>query len=517
MNTEKQNSLLWHYILVILLTLTLRLLLIGGPPTTDEGIYAFNAFFIHLNQESNSLIPNKGLLSLYAIATSWIFNLDLNHLILLRLVDAIIASIAGLLLYITIKNECEDKKSGLLISLAFIYVMNDPVFIQYGYKNSIVFASVPLLCAIIIGQNYQMFSPKHTFLAGCLVAFAVLVREPFVVFAILGFFASYIRWGFRGGIYYVLGGLLTGFSIILFVCLLRQDNSLEILKSYIDMHSLYGDMAFGKQRRSMHSLDVYFKHTYGIFIVISLFLLALVYSKQRSSFKRYAFWISLSLVPLVEPMLKNGFPYHFAVTLLGLSGLFALLVKDTLPVVNQLRFKKIAILTTTCIFIITVLPLTFAYANNYYLYIQNSVNPSLNNWSENIRQQSNVLIIVDYLKKNARNKETLSVNGNLLGLIPLAQLPPPNYDLSNLNYALVLNGKSEKFLYNKLSQCPADWVVLTSFGGGNLNRIIKETVTSIPQYKKMIFIPPKPSNHYGFVDAEIYHWEAPKQPCLGEL
>ena len=515
MNIEKQNSLLC-YLLVIFLTLFLRLLLIGGPPTTDEGIYAFNAFYIHLNPESNSLIPNKGILSLYAATTSWVFSFDLNHLITLRLIDAVIASIAGLLLYITIKNECQNKKLGLLISLGFIYLMNDPVFIQYGYKNSIVLATIPLLCAFIVGQNNKVLSPKHVFITGALVACAVLLREPFVVFAILGFFASYTRWGLRGSIYYVLGGLLSGFAIILFVCLLRQDNGLELIKAYSDTQSLYADMSTGKHVRSMHSLAIYFKHTYGIFLNLGLLLLALVWSKQRSSFKRYAFWISLSFAPLVEPVLKNGFPYHFAVTLLGLSGLVGLLVKDTAEVFNQSKFKKIAIYAMTSIFLVSTLPLTFAYANNYHRYFHNSAKQLLDDWSEKTKQQSNVLVIADYLKKHAKKTDTLSVNGNLLGLIPLTQLPPPNYELSNLNYVLLLNGQSKEILYNKLLQCPADWVVLTTLGGGKLNRI-KETLTSIPQYKKMIYIPPKSSNHYGYVDAEIYHWEAPKQTCTGKL
>ncbi|HQN65560.1 MAG TPA: hypothetical protein PLP44_07835 [Methylophilus sp.] len=515
MNSDKQNHRIWQYLLVVLFTIFLRILLIGGPPTTDEGIYAYNAFYIYLNPESNSLIPNKGILSLYAAATSWVFNLDLNHLIILRLIDALIASTVGVFLYITLKNECQNKKLGLLITLAFIFVMNDPAFIQYGYKNSIAIATIPLLCAIIVGQNNKAFSTKNSLLTGGLVACAVLLREPFVVFALLGCFASCARWGLRGSIYYILGGLFAGLFVVLLVCLLRQDNGLELIKAYSDTRFLYSDMSAGKDIRSMHSLVVYLKHSYGILLIISLFFLAFVWSKHRSSAKRYVFWISLSLVPLIEPALKNGFPYHFAVTLLGLSGLMGLLVRDTVHLFNQSRFKKIAIYTITIVFIISTLPLTFAYANNYHRYFPNkAAYQLLYDWPEKTKQESNVLIIADYLKKHANSKDSLSVNGNLLGLIPLTEIPPPNYELSNLNYVLLLNNQSKEFLYSKLLECPADWVVLTTLGGGKLNQI-RATLQSIPQYKKIIYVPQKASNHYGYVDAEIYHWVAPKKTCKG--
>jgi hypothetical protein len=516
MRKNEQTHLFGLYLAVIFFTVILRLLLIGGPPTTDEGIYAYYAFYIHLNPESNSIIPNKGILSLYPAATSWVFGLDLNHLIILRIIDALIAAIAGLLLFVTIKNECQNLKLAFLITLAFIYVINDPVFIQYGYKNSISLATIPLLCAIIIGQKNTVFSPQNSLLTGSLVACVVVLREPFVVFAILGVFASYTRWGLRGLICYVAGGLFTGLIIILFIFYLRQDNGIELIKAYNDTRLIYADMIAGKNVRSMHSLAVYLKHTYGIFLILGILLLALVCSKQHSGFKRYAFWISLSLVPIVEPALKNGFPYHFAVTLIGFCGLVGLLVKDTIQVFNQSRFYKIAIYSIISIFFISILPLTFAYANNYRRFFHNPVYQLKDDWSEKTKQQSNVLIIVDYLEKHAKKTDTLSVNGNLLGLIPLTQLPPPNYELSNLNYLLLLNGNSKEFLYSKLLQCAPDWVVLTKLGGGKLNRI-KQTLLSIPQYKKMVYIPPKLSNHYGYVDAEIYHWTAPKKTCIGSL
>lgn len=514
MNANNTKHQFWLYLTVILATISLRLLLIGGPPTTDEGIYAYNAFYIHLNPESKGIIPNKGILSLYAAATSWVFNLELNHLIVLRLIDAIIASIAGLLLFITLKNECQNKKLGLLITLAFIYVMNDPVFIQYGYKNSIGLATIPLLCAIIVGQNNVSFSQKKALLSGGLVACAVLLREPFVVFAVLGCLASYGRWGLRGLLHYILGGLVAGLLLIVLICLMRQDNGMALLNAYRDTNSLYADMSVEKSIRSIHSLGVFLKHTYGILIIISVLLIALIWSKQRTHWYRYVFWTLLSLVPLLEPALKNGFPYHFAVTLIGISGLFALLVRDTAPILNQSKFKNIAIYVIATIFVFSVLPLTFAYANNYNRFFPKKINQLLYDWPTKSKQQSNILIIKDYLKRHAKNLDTLSVNGNLLGLIPLTQLPPPNYEMANLNYVLLLHNQSKEYLHHNLLQCPADWIVLTTLGGGKLNHIL-QALQAIPHYKKMVYIQKNSSNHYGYVDAVIFHWIAPKQACVG--
>ncbi len=219
-------------ITVFCATLIPRMLLIGGPPATDEGIYAFNALLVHLNPAPGGWLPDFGTLNLYPAMLSWVFGTDLNPFLLLRFADAIIAALAGVMLYRVLAHESGTPVAGACIAIACLLTLNDPVFVQYGFKNSIAAACLPMLLAISLGQQADQQRRAPWFWCGVLMAVAVMLREPFVILALAGTFAAWARGGLRNAAAYAVGGILASALILLAIIGLR--GGLETLvQSYL--------------------------------------------------------------------------------------------------------------------------------------------------------------------------------------------------------------------------------------------------------------------------------------------
>ena len=75
-----------------------------GLPESDGGVYSFKAQFIY-----HALNNGEGLkdfpIHLYQMMTSWVYGLDVNQYIVLRLIDGLVAITASIIFFKVILKE----------------------------------------------------------------------------------------------------------------------------------------------------------------------------------------------------------------------------------------------------------------------------------------------------------------------------------------------------------------------------------------------------------------------------
>ncbi|MFQ3368168.1 MAG: hypothetical protein ACI8WO_000260, partial [Methylophilaceae bacterium] len=134
--TPNTFHLLIAIILAILTTGFLRLQLLNSLPGSDSGFYTFNAQFIYHVLSNGGTFKNMAL-SLYPTLTSWVYALDVNQYILLRLIDGLVAIAASVILFKVILKESGNTVFTLILLAPLFILMNDPILIGSGFKNSI--------------------------------------------------------------------------------------------------------------------------------------------------------------------------------------------------------------------------------------------------------------------------------------------------------------------------------------------------------------------------------------------
>ncbi|TXI38481.1 MAG: hypothetical protein E6Q51_01055 [Methylophilus methylotrophus] len=508
-----RHSALVTYFLVIFATLIPRLLLVGAPPATDEGIYAFNAFMTHAYVSGNSLLPDVGSLSFYSTLLSWVFSFESNPFLSLRLLDAMFAACTGLLLFLLIEQESQDKKFALTLTIIAIITCNDPVFVQYGFKNSIHAALLPLLSAIFIARKEISSSFKWQYV-GALTALAVLLREPFIIFAVLGAVIVRLHSGRRAFIAYILGGLIFS-SIILSVIFLLRGGYSTLLGSYIELGKMYEAIAYQKQHLVHTSAILFFSNSVVIIFLafISAITVIITAFRQPKLLRVAVFWGLITMAPLLEPILKNGYPYHFAVSLIGLTGFIAC----------GYRIHKNSL--KTCIWI-----WPFAIAISVFLLVPKFIKlghiakqyPPAElltqkhfSWPDSTIASSNYLLIAEKIKQlSDHGMPTMAISGSMLGLMPLANALPSHYSLSHFSYALLADKHNGGDLRSKIYQCPPEYVVITTSSPFKDSFKLKFLISNIPEYSQVAYLPRSERRHYGTFDGFIYRWQGPLRPCL---
>lgn len=500
------------YFLVILATLIPRFLLIGAPPATDEGIYAFNALIAHSYMSGQSYLPDVGSLTLYSTLLSWVFSSEVNHFISLRLLDGIFSSITGLMLFLVLEQESQNKRFALILTLIVILTYNDPVFVQYGLKNSIHAALLPLLAAIFLAKKPSSSCLKWQYV-GALTALAALLREPFIIFAMLGSVVVLLHSGRRALFLYMLGSVVLS-CITLATIIFLRGGYWELLKSYFFMGGMYKAIAYQQASLWKASFLTFLYNCQGLMLMATISIASLFMSMRIQSgiLKPAMFWILVTIAPLLEPMLKNAYPYHYAVSFIGLSGLIAYGYRHfQCSSVATVRVWSVAIVISVILLLPKCIKL-LQIATQYPVIELLSQKHLL--WSDKTAAQSNYLLIAQLVRHHTRHiSPTMSINGSMLGLFPLVQALPSHYSLSHLSYALLAGRDKGVNLRVHIYECPPEFIVLTSSSpfrdGSTLNRIIK----SIPEYSQIAYIPKSSARHYGSFDGLIYQWKHPLKKC----
>ncbi|MGA9666231.1 MAG: hypothetical protein WBQ69_07255 [Gallionella sp.] len=494
---------------IVVLTATVfpRVMLIGGFPATDEGIYAYQGQLIHASLSAGKGLPGVGGLALYPMLLSWVFGLTINHLVMLRLADMIVAVAASCLLYRVIERESGSLVGGALISLVALFTMNQEIFIQCGFKNSMFAAYVPLFLALRLGQDRASETRSTWVLIGTLAALAVLLRETFFYFMIIGGLAVWMAHGWRACLRFTLGAAVAGLLVTLGIAVARGGIA-NLIDSYRAAGSIYAASADRRLQLFIYSGTLSLKEAAVALVLGGLGIIAIVagfFARNRSvSPKRFAFWVSVTLVPLLEPASKIGYPYHFAVCLPGIAGLTALGWKSL--AVDGSRSLKLRFATIAAIAgVLILLPKFASLTDDWPDTLDVLQNAGTGSWPADLTEWSNYLLAAEAISKAAPPNGTLSVSGFMYTLYPLTGLLPPSKDLSNLTVtlAVICNLDSVCFKHALLA-CPPDVLMTTTRNVWPGREILTKVVEDSGLYEQVENIPETDDKSYGDFGGVVY-------------
>ena len=492
-------------------TLYPRIMLLGGYPATDEGIFAFAAQQAHLSLAAGLGLPDFWPLMAYPLLVSWVYAFDLNHFLLLRLVDMVVALVVAALLYRVAAKESGSWVFGAIIAAIFTFTMNQHAFIQHGFKNSMFAAYIPLLWAAHIGLFGEQREGFRWWLCGVLVAIAVVLRETFVSFALFGAIAILVGHGMRSLLQYVAAGLIAG-TLLIGALLLMRGGMTEVLASYAVAGQLYAALDHLRWTYLAAAFSTAFREASPALPWVLLGLAAIVFRFRREASDppvgRWLFWLGAALVPLTEPVMKIGFPYQIAVSLLGFCGLAALGWRRLALAPHGVRLG-VGIVATS-------LSLALAWPQSGRLN-QFFRERTLNNikafggqqWPERSVSQSNYLLLAAAIQKAASPAATLSTSGSMSALFPLTGLVPSSYRLHNLSETALALRSDPSALQQAIRDCPPDVIMLTSRTDIPAREVISRAIAGLGEYSQVAMVPVAADKDYGSFGGVVYLRSSP--------
>ncbi len=497
-------SPLWPFFVVLISTICPRMITLGFFPYMDEGFYAYWSQFMQHSLAQGQGVPDAGGFCLYSLLLSPVCALPGNVLIWLRLSDMLIAVWAGWLLCRLLERESRSAVGGMLLGLAFLCAMNAPPVIQAGYKNSIFAAYVPLFLALNLGWKNGRVTTCW-YVAGGLTALAVLLREPFVVFAVVGTVAVWLGHGPRAVWRYVAGGLLTGLFILALFVLLRGGIA-TLLQSYLNAEAVYGPEVARTWNKFVSNGIMSVRAFWPLLLLTTaaFWLLFRPHGKHGNDFRGQVwFWLALILAPLLEPLLKIGFVYHFAVSLPGCAGLCALAWKREIRRFPGFRKGGIILTCLACLVLITGMPGPAA-ARMTLETLRAFPAPG---WPARFMVQSNTLLAGAVIQKIMPSGGMLSVSGFMHFLYPVTGFLPPDPALSDLSRSLIMVGYDQARLAALLRENPPD-VVVVGMTHEEHSAIFTDALIKVIElsgrYTRQSVIPVDKDKNYGWIGCIIY-------------
>ena len=168
-----KNPNLIAVLIAILTTGFLRLQVMVNVPASDSGYYSFASqwFFNAITQD----IPIKdSQLYLYQFMTAWVYGLDINQIVLLRIIDCFVSIAASIVLFNVILKESGSKFFTVILMISLLIILHDIAYVLFGYRNSIWVAYLPLFTALLVWQNTSKEDKYSFYLIGGLVSFGIL-------------------------------------------------------------------------------------------------------------------------------------------------------------------------------------------------------------------------------------------------------------------------------------------------------------------------------------------------------
>ncbi|WP_155947837.1 hypothetical protein [Rhizobium sp. 2MFCol3.1] len=490
-----------------------RLAVLGSPPSTDEGVYAYFSQIAHTSLNNGQGLPNTGALMLYPILLSWSFEFPFNHLMFLRILDMAISFVAGWILYGIVRRESRSALAAALISFVFLFTMNQPIFIQSGFKNSFFAAYVPLFLAAYLAQTAVAKETRRWFIVGGLLALTILLRETFIPFAVVAAIAILVGRGIKASLQYCFGGVVAG-GLLLLLLLWARGGVHSLIIGYQDFGAIYASLSDRPFPLFLSNGTVAVQEMLaalalgGLSVAVTLFA-----SSGKPAIRgRLWFWIAVSIVPLIEPITKIGFPYHFSACLPGLAGLSANGWR-ALTVNDGTRMKATIGALLLSVVVISLFTKYTPLAQTWSATRVNALNWDKNEWSADAVSSSNYLLAANALRKNAPPNGTLSVSGFMFALFPLSGLTPSDYELSHLTTLAIKVGLDKDKVRKALIECPPD-VLMTSIRAGIPgNDAVTEAVEQSGLYHSVVTIPVSPEKSYGNFAGTIYKRSAGAGEC----
>jgi len=506
---KKNFYLLIAIIISILITGFFRLQLIPATPETDGGINTFVNQFIYFNMSNGNKLDGVMPLHLYSHITAWVYNLDINQYIFLKVIDGLVAVFASILFFKIILKESGSIVLTVSLIIPLLIQMNHHEIIGYGFKNSIWISYVPLFTALLVWQNFSIKNNYYFYLIGALVALGVLFREPFLPIFIFTAAAILIGYGWRLLIQYLIGSGLLGLSIIIFILLIRGGDLVGFINSYIAFAGGLDDYSLSIWPSfftwSTYSIKANWLLCFTSCISI-LYIVKLYFSSERLiNTNRFYFWLGIALVPLIEPILKLGFPYHFYNCIPGLAGMTAMTWKYIN--INELKLiKKLSISIITLMSVFATLPAINKIINNDAIFTPSSaitsLTPDFYRLKQNI-ENNNYLTAAAKIYSLSRADSSLVVSGHMQALYPLTGLLPPTYELNDLRTLYSsLNFNKDKL--GKIIEKYRPTLIMTTNLKGKGEKDLPEIIEKTNLYRKVAIIKENMSISYGWKAGTIY-------------
>lgn len=492
---------------VVLVVVVLRLAVVGGYPSTDEGIYAYYALIIHDRLSQDLSLPNDGMLMLYPLMTSFVYSLKVNPIFALRLIDVVPDALAAVLMLRISARLSGSLTASALITALFFALLNHPAFIQYGFKNSFFIALCPLLYAVILFLAEPQASRSRFFAMGVLVALGILLRETLLLFAVLGAVSIFMERGTRGLTYYVAGGLAAGTLILVLAIALRGAGGVSsFIAGYVDSGAVY--VAFGDMRWNLFKSSGQLAARAAAaglvmsFAATACIAIASIRGRTTQYLRPFAFWAVGTLIPFVEPLAKLGLPYHFSWSLIGLCGITSL-GWSTCQFTGRAQ-KLVCSCLCIGVSLLLVRP-QLDYQRNLFWGLTYPAFKETHGkyWADESIQRSNYLLMADQIRRIAPANATLSSSAAMLVLYPLTGLRPPCYGVSNLTVTAVTLRFDEKAVKRAIENCPADVVVATQrdLPGSSA---VAQAMRELPQYRPAGRVDVSTARDYGSSTAELF-------------
>ncbi|MDR0674398.1 MAG: hypothetical protein LBF93_12300 [Zoogloeaceae bacterium] len=450
-----------------------RLMLLGYPPVSDDGYHAYLTQQIHRSLANGQGIPDVGGLSFYPMLCSWVFSLQYNPFIALRLIDLGVAVIMAFLLYKVLAKVSGSNTGAALITLVFTFTLNQDVFIDGGFKNSITAAFVPLLLALYIGtgaiQNKE--SGNAWWMAGALTALAVVLRETFAPFALFGLICAFVAQGKKAAFRFFVGGVATGILLIGGI-LIARGGVAETIAHYRLLDVIFGYISgdrrlnhfigYGWMAVDSSSIALAFSA-----LAIATLSVALFFRRDKALLLASGFWLFSILTALIEAVAKICYPYHFAIALPGFAGLCALALREIIQIWPTMKWmnKRINIMLAVAGIVLLAIWLYFScsvLAVVHWPVTRETLAVAPNGkWPEKFTNRLDYLIVAAEIEKVIPENGTLSISGSTHLLYSLTGHFPPTYRLSDLTATTVLLNFSIPDIRQALLNCAPDVIMVT--------------------------------------------------------
>lgn len=497
-----------------------RFAAIGGLPTTDEGFQAYYAFLINSSISSGNGLPSYGPIAIYPLIVSWIFSLNLNVLVALRLADLLFAVVASYIFVRIIEHEAGNRLASIAISTLFLVALNQVIFIQYGFKNSIYAAYLPLFFAFHLAQRTSESSPYTTWwLIGALILISTLIRETFLPYCLLAAFTILFTRGWRVLWHFTAGALFAAILILVPITLARGGID-KAVEAYRDASYVYQMLSDNKNAFFVNAANYAYRETIKPVLVAAMAALCTVICLLRSkatatSARQLLFWVLVSTLPLLEPATKIGFPYHFAVSLVGLAGLTAVGWRNFEGIATVLARR--VILSVLCVVTFVYLVPSLQHAKQIFAHTRPVLAEFFSgNWPEYLTDRSNYLLAANEIRRIAKHGDTLAVSGFMYTLYPLTRTLPPSPELANLSATLFKHSMSRASLTRALVDCPPDIIMTTTRvdwpGRDEIDAAVRETGL----YDELAEIPISNERSYGAFGGTIFRLKEPNGCGLAE-
>jgi len=501
-----KNPNLIALVIAILTTGFLRSQTIIYPPASDSGLYTFASQWI-FNAIAQDIVIKDTPLYLYQFMTAWVYGLDVNPIILLRVIDCFVAIAASIVLFNVILKESGSKVFTVILMTSLLIILHNGSYVIYGFRNSVWAAYLPLFTALLVWQNSAKGDKYSFYVIGALISLGVLLREVFLPLYFLALIAIYISYGWLSLGKYLIGSALLGFSVLCILLMFRGWDLNNLIDSYLLIGATYEYKGQGLTFTAgiLHLIQTGW-FVFVLSLVSILYFIKLKFNNKKSvNMNRIYLWFLLLSLPLIEPILKPGYYYHYSNSFIGLAGLAAMGWKY-LSLQESKQINKLAILLIGLMSLFIIIPTV----NNENLKnkfispstIINSVKRYDSLRSPQFVGSDQYMAIAAKIYSLSREDSTLVTSGLMQVLYPLTDLLPPTYELSRLRNLYVKLNFDENKLIKIIKKHRPTLIVTTDWIPGEAK--MSAIIDKIDLYEKVAIVPSNSTKNYGHKSGTIY-------------